>query len=770
MKYLTIPIFYALCAVCLLFAPLQAQNPGHSQVRQTYLKVRINTENGALAKLSALGVAVDHGELANGYFITDLNSDEYALIQKDFNVTVLETDMEKVYADLIKVDQLNPNPPAGERFDCSYSTPTNFNLGSMGSYLTYQQMLDELDQMVALYPDLITVRQTVSPSLTTAEGRPLYYVKISDNPNTDEAEPRILYTALHHAREPMSMMSLIFYMHYLLENYASDPEIQNLVDSDELYFIPCVNPDGYVYNQTTNPNGGGLWRKNRRLNSGGSYGVDLNRNYGYQWGLNSGSSGSQSSDTYRGTSAFSEPETQMIRDFCIEKEFVTALNNHSYGNYLIHQWEYENSVPEPATFAALGAELTTCNNYTIGNAFQTVGYLASGGSGDWMYGEQSAKPKVYNFTPEIGSSFWPAPSSIVSLCENTMRMFLEMAENARCNVLLVNAGNDAAICIGSNATLTAVSSGGTAPFTYNWSNGDTGSSITVSPSVTTTYTVTVTNTNGCAATDAVIITVSDCSGVCGTPQVVVNTNGFETNMGIWTDPGSDCAIVSAYPNSGTKSLQLRDNTSTSLASTGNLNLTAYNKIVVSFSYLCASFDNSAEDFWLQLSTNGGSTYTTKEEWNLGDEFANLARHNENITILGPFTTNTRIRFRCDASADDDQVHLDDITITGCLPLMLGGNPGEAFKTIPKNDIHGHTPSALLYPNPTTDDLNLQLFVETETQRRIVVYDLTGRAVREQNAALNEGWNLVRFDLSGLPKGLYFVADEHENLGKFVKSE
>ena len=768
MKHFSLPALCALYAVCFLLHPLQAQKNNQEKSRLTYLKVSINTENDALAKLSALGIAVDHGELKDGRFVTDISSDEYALIQNDFPVQVLETDMEQVYARLIQEDLLNPNPPATDRFACSYTTPANFNLGSMGSYLTYQQMLDELDQMAALYPDLITVKQTVSASLTTAEGRPLYYVKISDNPNTDEAEPRVLYTGLHHAREPVSMMSLIFFMHYILENYNSDSEIQNLVNSLELYFVPCVNPDGYIYNQTTNPNGGGLWRKNRRNNGGGVYGVDLNRNYGYQWGLNSGSSGSASSDTYRGPSAFSEPETRMIRDFCISKQFATSLNSHSYGNYLIYQWEYQNVVAEPATFASMGAQLTSCNGFTAGNAFQTVGYLASGGATDWMYGEQVAKPKMYAFTPEIGPSFWPAPSSIIPLCNSTMQMYLQMAEYARCGVLSVNAGADATICAGTSTTLTATPGGGAAPFTYDWSNGSTGNSVSVSPAVTTTYTVTVTSATGCTTTDQVKVTVSDCSGVCGSPQTVINTNGFETSFGIWTDGGTDCAIVAAYPNTGTKSLQLRDNTTTSLASTGNLNIAAYNKIVVSFSYLCVSFDNSAEDFWLQISTNGGSTYTTKEEWNLGDEFQNGVRYNQDITILGPFTSSTRIRFRCDASDDDDQVHLDDVTITGCTPVSFGGGtPDVAFKTAPGNS---GAPIAHLFPNPTTGDLNLQLFVEEASQRRIVVYNAFGQAVREVNAALSEGWNLVRFEVSELPHGLYYVADDHSSLGRFIKEE
>ena len=109
-------------------------------------------------------------------------------------------------------------------------------------------------------------------------------MKISDNPNTDEPEPEVLYTALHHAREPESLSQLIYYMWYVLENYATDPEVQALVDNTEMYFAPCINPDGYLYNEQTDPNGGGLWRKNRRDNLDGEFGVDLNRNYDFSWG------------------------------------------------------------------------------------------------------------------------------------------------------------------------------------------------------------------------------------------------------------------------------------------------------------------------------------------------------------------------------------------------------------------------------------------------------------------------------------------------------
>src|SRR5690606_2209606 len=109
---------------------------------------------------------------------------------------------------------------------------------------------------------------------------------ISDQPDVDQDEPEVLYDALHHAREPASLSQLIFYMWYLLENYGTNDEVTYLVDSTEMYFVPCVNPDGYVYNWNNHPTGGGMWRKNRRVNGNGTFGVDLNRNYGHEWGYN----------------------------------------------------------------------------------------------------------------------------------------------------------------------------------------------------------------------------------------------------------------------------------------------------------------------------------------------------------------------------------------------------------------------------------------------------------------------------------------------------
>ena len=129
----------------------------------------------------------------------------------------------------------------------------------------------------------------------------------------DDGEEKVLYTAIHHAREPMSMSQTIFFMWYLLENYGTDPEVTYLVDNTQMFFVPCINPDGYIHNEVQDPNGGGMHRKNKNPSVGSTNpGVDLNRNYSYGWNT-TGVSPNENNDTYPGTSAFSEPETQAIQ-------------------------------------------------------------------------------------------------------------------------------------------------------------------------------------------------------------------------------------------------------------------------------------------------------------------------------------------------------------------------------------------------------------------------------------------------------------------------
>jgi hypothetical protein len=398
---------------------------------QGYLRLQIPVNNGELKILADQGVAVDHGIFKEEkYFISDFSYAEKAIMdQNGIAYEILIADIEQYYEDLLNQPEKPTEAESEKNTSCSNTntanpwaspaTPTHFNLGTMGGYLKYEELLAELDEMAALYPNLITVKAPISNFLTF-ENRPIYHVKISDNPGQDEAgEPKVLYTAIHHAREPMSLMETVFFMWYLLDNYQVNPEIQYIVNHMQLYFVPCINPDGYVYNQTTNPNGGGMWRKNRRLNSGGSYGVDLNRNYSYGWGT-TGTSFSQSNDTYCGTAPFSEPETQAMRWLVQNNHFITAFNAHTYAEDILFPIGTTN-----AEFADHHDYFQTCTNHMVEyngyTAMKSSGlYPASGDSDDYMYKLDigvGQKDTMFVHTPEVGTAFWQPQSQIVPTCK-----------------------------------------------------------------------------------------------------------------------------------------------------------------------------------------------------------------------------------------------------------------------------------------------------------------------------------------------------------------
>jgi len=420
----------------------------NAQSSLTFSRVKINLQTCSPQQIAVLGLEVDHGDYAPGkHLINDYSSDEIAtLTANNIDHQILIQDVKQWYVDQNKPgnehyhDHKTGTCGSGSGGSYPYNTPVNYQYGSMGGYLTYSELLIELDKMTALYPNLISPKTPISNTILTHEGLPIYYLRISDNPNTDEPEPEALYTALHHAREPNSLAQMIFYMWYLLENYSTDTEIQYLLNETELYFVPCVNPDGYIYNEQTDPNGGGMWRKNRKSDPNGSvHGVDLNRNYGHEWGYdNNGSSPNSGSQTYRGDSPFSEPETQNLKLFCEAHQFQIALNYHCYGNLLIYPWGYNDQpTGDHQTFLGMSAAMTRENNFFAGSATQTVGYSANGVSDDWMYGEMTTKPAIFSMTPEVGPGsygFWPPQSAIDELNKSCLKQNLVTAH------LLLNYG------------------------------------------------------------------------------------------------------------------------------------------------------------------------------------------------------------------------------------------------------------------------------------------------------------------------------------------
>ncbi len=422
---------------------------------QNFVKAIVYANSSELQYLAEQGVAVDHGKFKiDTYIISDFSQDEIATIKASgIDYEILHTNVQEYYQSRLSNEHQTHDVykfgdphlrhhrgagcgNSGGNTPVDYPQPTNFALGSMGGYFTYQEFVDNLDSMVSKYPNLITAKQAIDSSGnqigsgTTVDGYPVYWVRISDNPNTDETtESEIMYSAIHHAREPASLSQLIYYMWYLLENYGTNDQVTHLVDNVEMYFVPMINPDGYIYNEQNSPGGGGLWRKNRRNNGGGEYGVDLNRNYSYQFGV-SGTSNNPADNTYHGGYPFSEFETRCMRAFHFDHEFRIAMNAHTYGNLLLHPFGYDNvQTADHNLFTVYTDHMVSQNGFS--NILSAGLYPAAGDSDDWGYADDLAlKPKVLSMTPEIGADshgFWPATSEIIDICKSTVFMNLSAA-------------------------------------------------------------------------------------------------------------------------------------------------------------------------------------------------------------------------------------------------------------------------------------------------------------------------------------------------------
>jgi carboxypeptidase T len=331
---------------------------------------------------------------------------------------------------LLTVEEFNTLQSFGYRMETVHDNVEEFYRSrldqdrDMGGFYTFDEAVAQMDALHDMNPDISTARFSIG---TSHQGRGIWCMKVSDNPNVTEDEPRTLINGLHHAREPISIHVTLHTMEYLITNYGTDDLVTWLVDNRELYFVPVVNPDGYEYNRQTNPNGGGMWRKNRRDNNDGTWGVDANRNYGYYWGYNNeGSSPYTSSDVYRGPYAFSEPCVVAIRDLMESVEFFNADHYHSYGNLVIYPWGYNGgypSQPDYGRFIAMSDSMVAFNGYEPGNGWDTVQYATNGDAVDWSYGEQITKEKVFGVTSEVGSyydGFWPNPANIPTLVSENL--------------------------------------------------------------------------------------------------------------------------------------------------------------------------------------------------------------------------------------------------------------------------------------------------------------------------------------------------------------
>ncbi len=257
--------------------------------------------------------------------------------------------------------------------------------GWFEDFRTYDEVNALIDALVALRPDLVT-KLTIGQSL---EGRTIYGLRIGSQDEGSDA-PAVLFNGLQHSREWITPMVTMYIADTLVAMYDVDPDVRAMVDELVFYIVPIFNPDGYVYSWDVER----LWRKNRRDNGNGCFGVNNNRNWGFNWGDDATSSSDPCHLNYRGTGPYSEPETVVVRDFILAHPGIAAhIDFHSYGQILISpHGEEGGEPPEPdrTTFHELNAAMAAAilgmhgENYTYGAS----GSYLSGGFATWTHADR----------------------------------------------------------------------------------------------------------------------------------------------------------------------------------------------------------------------------------------------------------------------------------------------------------------------------------------------------------------------------------------------
>ncbi|MCT9084694.1 M14 family metallopeptidase [Streptomyces fulvoviolaceus] len=380
-------------------------------------------------------------------------------IQKT-GVTVDEADEETVVISG-RADQIKKLRQLGYQVEALGAAPDRlaedeirlFDFPSADSrYHNYAEMTSEIDTRLAAYPNIMSKR-VIGKSYS---GRDIVAIKISDNVATDEAEPEVLFTHHQHAREHLTVEMALYLIRELGAGYGSDSRVTSMVNNREVWIIPDLNPDGGEYDIATGSYRS--WRKNRQPNSGSSYvGTDLNRNWAYRWGCCGGSSGSTSSETYRGTAAESAPEVKVVADFVRsrvvggEQQITAGVDFHTYSELVLWPFGYTTSdtttgmtADDRNAFATVGQKMAASNGYTAEQASDL--YITDGSIDDYLWGSH----KIFSYTFEMypssssGGGFYPPDEVIERETARNRDAVLQLLENADC--MYRSIGKEAQYC------------------------------------------------------------------------------------------------------------------------------------------------------------------------------------------------------------------------------------------------------------------------------------------------------------------------------------
>ncbi len=202
-------------------------------------------------------------------------------------------------------------------------------------YRSYNQAVEIFQDLANKSPDTFKV-ETIGQ---TWESRDIIVVTITDDIKSADSKPALFFTGTIHAREWIGIELAVEFAKYVDSNLSFDKSLQEVLQSTTIYMVPCANPDGFEYSREHFS----FWRKNRRQNADGSFGVDLNRNFP----IGFIKSNNPTSNVYGGPEPFSEPETRALRDFVESHKNITiALDYHSQGNVFFpaHDFRHEDTI------------------------------------------------------------------------------------------------------------------------------------------------------------------------------------------------------------------------------------------------------------------------------------------------------------------------------------------------------------------------------------------------------------------------------------------
>ncbi|KAF2847695.1 carboxypeptidase-like protein A1 precursor [Plenodomus tracheiphilus IPT5] len=280
----------------------------------------------------------------------------------------------------------------------AYAVPSEAWFTAYHPYADHVQFLRDLQAGYTGNSEIVTVG-------TSVQGRVLTGIHIWGSGGKG-SKPAVIIHGNVHAREWITSMTTEYFAWQLLTKYASDANIKSFVDKFDFYITPVVNPDGFVYSQTTDR----LWRKNRQTVSGNTcVGRDINRNWPYKWEVTGGASTNPCSETYKGQAAGDSPENRGLRAqvdaLKASRGIRLYLDIHSYGLYLLFPYGYNcNTLPENAdqqrtlaNRAQAAIRAVSGTTYTVGPSCSTL-YATTGSSTDYT---DVVGNSTYSYTYEL---------------------------------------------------------------------------------------------------------------------------------------------------------------------------------------------------------------------------------------------------------------------------------------------------------------------------------------------------------------------------------